>query len=176
MTLPNPHKLVTAIYLNARGFAFVVFVGPLVLLDWSTVETRGSDRRENILVRINSLLTRYKPDVVVLQDMSRNGTHRPHRIRHLNEAIAEAAERYPFPVAFVSRSNVRQYFAYLGSVTKDTIAVAIAKRIPVFERLRLLPRPRKPWQSENARMGIFDAAALALTFFHTHGDNGYVKQ
>jgi len=58
---------------------------------------------------------------------------------------------------------VRRQFSYLGSVTKHSIALAIAKRIPAFERF--LPRPRKPWQSEDARMGIFDAAALALTFF-----------
>jgi hypothetical protein len=35
--------------------------------------------------------------------------------------------------------------------------------IPAFERY--VPPPRKPWKSEDARMGIFDAAALALTFF-----------
>jgi len=47
-------------------------------------------------------------------------------------------------------------------VTKDTIAAAIAKHIPAFERF--LPPPRKLWKSEDARMGIFDAAALASRF------------
>jgi|SRR5690348_15036174 hypothetical protein len=39
----------------------------------------------------------------------------------------------------------------------------IASHIPVFQPL--LPPPRKIWNSEDARMSIFDAAALALTFF-----------
>jgi hypothetical protein len=119
------------------------------------------------LSRIDGLLSRHKPDVVVLQDTSQNGTHRPHRIRRLNQTIVETAEGYGFPVLTFSRAEIRERFAYLGPVTKDTIAAAIAKQIPAFERF--LPPPRKVWKSEDARMGIFDAAALALTFFHAHG-------
>ena len=162
MTWSNRYKFVIAIYLNSRGFAFVLFEGPLAPRDWSIVEARG-DKREKIVTRVSSLFARYRPDAVVLQDMSQAGTHRPHRIRHLNEAITKVAERYELPTVFVSRSEVRQRFAYLGAVTKDTIASAVAKHIPAFERF--LPPPRKPWKSEDARMGIFDAAALALTFF-----------
>jgi hypothetical protein len=167
MTWSGRYKLVTAIYLNSRGFAFVLFQGPLAPQDWSTVEARGEDKRETILTRTDALFARHRPDVVVLQDISHAGTHRPHRIRRLNEAIAEIAEQYGFPVVFISRDEVRQHFAHLGRVTKDTIAAAIAKRIPAFERF--LPPPRKPWKSEDARMGIFDAAALALTFLQTDG-------
>jgi hypothetical protein len=163
-------KLVTAIYLNARGVTFVAF-GPFARLDWSIVEAGGGERKQKILTRINLLFAQSTPDVVVLQDMShKGGTHRPHRIRHLNEAIAEAAEQYGFPIVFISRAEVRQHFAYLGRVTKDTIAAAIAKHIPAFDRF--LPPPRKPWKSEDARMGLFDAAALALTFFHANVPRG----
>jgi len=168
MTWSSRYTLVTAIYLNSRGFAFVLFEGPLAPRDWSVVEARGKDKRERILSRIDGLLARYKPDFVVLQDTSQGGTHRPHRIRRLNETIAEAAQGYGFPVLTFSRADVRERFAYLGSVTKDTIAEAIAKHIPAFERF--LPPPRKVWKSEDARMGIFDAAALALTFFRASGE------
>jgi hypothetical protein len=48
--------------------------------------------------------------------------------------------------------------------------MTIAKRMPAFEPFQ--PAPRKPWQSEDARMGIFDAAALALTFYHTPPTGG----
>ena len=162
MTWSSKYPLVFAIYLNSRGFAFVLFEGPLAPLAWRIVEARG-DKREPIVNRVSSLFARYKPHVVVLQDMSPEGTHRPHRIRHLNEAITKIAERYGLPTAYVSRSEVRERFAYLGSVTKDAIAAAIVKHIPAFAGF--LPQPRKPWKSEDARMGIFDAAALALTFF-----------
>jgi hypothetical protein len=173
MTWSSRYTLVMAIYLNSRGFAFVLFEGELAPRNWGTIEARGEDKRERVLSRIDGLLSRYKPDVVVLQDTSQGGTDRPHRIRRLNETIAETAEGYGFPVLSFSRAEVREHFAYLGSVTKDTIAAAIAKHIPAFERF--LPPPRKVWKSEDARMGIFDAAALALTFFHAHGQRGGIR-
>ncbi len=163
MTQTSRYNLVAAIHLNSRGFGFVLFEGPLAPLDWGVAEARGKEKRETILARIDALFARYQPNVIVLQDMSERGTHRPHRIRHLNEEIVEIAERYGFPVLFFSRAEVRQCFTYMEAVTKDTIAAAIAKHIPAFERF--LPPPRKLWNSEDARMGIFDAAALALTFF-----------
>jgi len=167
MTQTSRYNLVAAIHLNSRGFGFVLFEGPLAPLDWGIAEARGKEKRETLLARVDTLFARYQPNVVVLQDMSERGTHRPHRIRHLNEAIVEIGERYGFPVLFFSRAEVRQCFAYMGAVTKDTIAAAIAKHIPAFERF--LPPPRKLWNSEDARMGIFDAAALALTFFQLKG-------
>jgi hypothetical protein len=170
MTWSGRYDLAAAIYLNSRGFAFVLFEGPLAPRDWGVVEVRGKDKRERLLSRIDGLLSRYKPDLLVLQDTSPNGTHRPHRIRRLNETIAERAEEYGFPVLSFSRAEVREHFAYLGSVTKETIAAAIAKHIPAFERF--VPPPRKLWKSEDARMGIFDAAALALTFFQNQKPNG----
>jgi hypothetical protein len=43
----------------------------------------------------------------------------------------------------------------------------IAKHIPFEQHV---PPPRKPWKSEDARMGLFDAAALALVFFQKAGE------
>jgi hypothetical protein len=51
----------------------------------------------------------------------------------------------------------------LSAVTRYARAQFIASHIPVFRPL--LPPPRKIWNSEDARMSIFDAAALVLTFF-----------
>jgi hypothetical protein len=169
----NPYRSVISIYLNSRGFAFVRFKRLVTardwnIVDWSIVEARG-DKREQIVTRVESWFASFaqnQPHTVVLQDTSHTGTHRPHRIRHLNQAIAKLAQRYRLPTAFVSRSEVRRHFSYLGNITKDSIAAAIAEHIQDFKRLRVLPPPRKPWQSEDARMGIFDAAALALTFFY----------
>jgi hypothetical protein len=133
------------------------------------VEIRGKEKREKLLARVDTIFARHQPDVVILQDMSKRGTHRPHRIRRLNETITKQAEGYGLHVRFFSRNEVRRCFAYLQTASKDTIAAAIAKHIPVLGRF--LPPPRKLWRSEDARMGIFDAAALALTFFYTVDQN-----
>ena len=50
------------------------------------------------------------------------------------------------------------------------IAETIAKHIPAFDRY--LPPPRKPWMSEDPRMAVFDAVALALTFLRSVADGG----
>ena len=52
-----------------------------------------------------------------------------------------------------------------GVLNKQSLAETIARHIPAFARY--LPPPRKPWMSEDSRMSLFDAAALALTFFQS---------
>ena len=132
-------RLITAIYLNSRGFGFALFEGPIAPLDWGTVEIRGKEKREKLLARVDAVFARHRPDVVVLQDTSERGTHRPHRIRRLNETIAVRAESYGVPVRFFTRNDVRRRFAYLQMVSKDAIAAAIAKHIPALGRF--LPPP-----------------------------------
>ena len=70
-------------------------------------------------------------------------------------------------VTAYSRSDVLSAFAEFGVTNKHDIAKIVAKHVPALERY--LPPPRKPWMSEDARMGLFDAAGLALTFFRTSG-------
>lgn len=157
------HALVMSIHLNSRGFAFALFEGPLAPCDWGVIEVRGKHRRQRLLGRIDALLTKYRPDLLVLQDTPRSGTARPHHIRRLNLEVIKAAERHGIPRMSITREKVRRHFSYLGEPTKDAIAMTIARHIPAFERF--LPPPRKAWKSEHARMGMFDAAALALTAF-----------
>src|SRR5260370_19029757 len=129
MTWSSKYPLVFSIHLNSRGFAFVLFEGPLAPLAWRIFEARGG-KQETIVTRLSSLFERYKPHVVVLQNMSPEETHRPQRIRHFNEAIAKLAEQYGLPTEFVSRSEVRERFAYLRSVSKDASAAATANHVP----------------------------------------------
>ena len=48
------------------------------------------------------------------------------------------------------------------------IAETIAKRIPMFASY--VPPIRKIWNGEDRRMGLFDAAALALAFYKNIAD------
>lgn len=156
-------KLVAAVYLNYRGFAFVIFKDGLKLFNWGVVEVRGSEKREKSLARIERLLP---PDlrVLVLQMMSPVEVHRPERIRRLNDSIAELGKRSGFEVAFLARKEIRAQFSYLTRATRRAIAAAIVKQVPAFARY--LPKTNKAWKSEAARMAIFDATALALTYLH----------
>lgn len=159
------YELVLAVYLNTRGFAFVVFEGPLSPVDWGVKEIRGRRKNTRCLSALRRIFNQYEPAVLVLQDTSPEGTRRARRIEALNAAIFELAKRHTMPVFAYSRDRVRVAFSDLVRPSKQTIAEVIAKHIPAFERY--LPPPRKPWMSEDSRMGLFDAAALVLTFFQS---------
>lgn len=166
----RPHSLVLAIYLSTRGLAFVIFESPLSPVDWGVKEVRGSRKNDACLTTVGSLLERYAPGIVILQDTSPEGTRRCWRIRHLNDAIAELVNSIGIETISFSRREVMGAFAGRAGTNKQSLAQTIAKHIPAFERY--LPPPRKPWMSEDSRMSLFDAAALALTFFHSPGGGG----
>jgi hypothetical protein len=160
------YSSVMSIYPNSRGFAFVIFESALAPLDWGLVEIRTQDKNQECLRRIGSLLERYEPAALILQDMTGDRAYRAGRIRNLNEAIAALAETQGIVIFTYSRARARECFQYLGNPTKQHIAEIIAKYIPEFDRY--LPPPRKRWRSEDFRMGIFDAAALAWTFYQSN--------
>jgi hypothetical protein len=168
MNRPRKHVIVMGIHLNSRGYGFALFEGPLAPIDWGVVEVRRTNKRVQLLDRVRAQFERFVPDIVVLQNTTDPRTRRTHRIRHLNEMVMELAEELCIGLVTYSRDDMRRCFDYVGPVNKDRIAAAIAKHIPELDRF--VPPVRKPWMSEDARMGIFDAAALVLTFFHKAGD------
>jgi hypothetical protein len=165
MIFRRRYNLVLGIHLQTRGFAFVLFEGWLAPIDWGVYDARGSDKNARCLTRIASLLALHTPDVLVLQDMSKGGTRRAHRIRELNRRVGELADQRGMRVRAYSRAQVVEYFAERDATTKHRIAEMIAQRIPALNLY--VPPARKPWMSGDARMGIFDAAALAWMFFHS---------
>ena len=161
------YELVLAVYPNTRGFAFVVFEGALAPFDWGVKEMRGPRKHKRCLKTIVEIVNQYQPDFLVVQDTSLQGTRRASWVTNLNAAVVELAEGRGTPVYAYSRADVQSAFAYLGLPNKQALAEVIAKHIPAFERY--VPPPRKPWMSEDARMGLFDAAALGLVFFQREG-------
>src|ERR1700730_4823174 len=159
------YNLALAVYLTAHGFAFTLLEGPLAPVDWGIVRRDGSEKNQRCLTAVSALLRRYRPDVLILQDTSWTGTPRPQRITNLNAAIFKTAEDFAISVCAFSRDQVRAVFGSVQPLTRHALAEAIVKHIPAFEGF--LPEPRKWWNSEDPRMGMFDAAALALTFFHS---------
>jgi hypothetical protein len=154
------HNLILSIYANSRGFGFVLLEGQLALVDWGVREAHGITKNQICLGRIARLIDRYEPDLILVRDMTDPGSQRADRIRTLNREIEALAQSRGVATARYSSSLVRSYFRNFEAFTKRQIALVIARRIPALERL--MPRVRRPWMSEDGRMGIFDAAALAF--------------
>ena len=111
--------------------------------------------------RSRDALCQYRPDVVVLEDHSAKSSRRSTRIRKLGQRIVALASSSGVRVKLFSREKVRRVFFDDGEGTKHALAEILAKRFPEELGFRLPPK-RQPWMSEDYRMDIFDAIALAL--------------
>jgi hypothetical protein len=155
-------ELVLAVYPNARGFAFVLFEGPSALVDWGMIELRRGERYERCFKLVKLLVEKHRPDALVLRDM-------PHgRNVELARRFTGLAKRRGMPVLLISRTGIRQAFSSLGRATRSAIVGEIVRRLPPFASFQ--PGRRKIWNGEDRRMGLFDAAALVITFFTRRSD------
>ena len=140
----------------SRGLGFALVEGPSALIDWGFRDVR-KDRDSRCLAHLISMFTKFKPDVLVLEDF---GTGRPARVKALVGTFAAAAEEYGIISYFISRNAVRSSFP--SCRTKYDRARELATRFP---ELKLwCPPPRKIWLTEDPRINIFDALSLAVTY------------
>lgn len=158
------YDLFLAVCATTRGLAFVLFEGGANPVDWGRAQFHGPSKNHRCIERFIGLIERYRPDVVILQDPADLIQRRSHRAGQLARAFAAHAEGHGIPFVTRSRKHVLEAFAHLNPRTKQRIAQAIIEIIPAFGQH--MPRPRAPWMSEDYRMGLFDAAALAMSLFH----------
>jgi hypothetical protein len=147
---------VVAIDPTTRGFAYAVLEGPENLIDWGLVHVLVRTDA-NVLSRVEQIIDRCIPGLLVVEDG--RGTRRRERGKRLIGGIERIARQRELPIVRVSRSRVRGLLA--PAETKQEIAEALAARFP--ELAPRLPRPRKPWMTEDERMSIFDALSFAIT-------------
>lgn len=139
-----------------KGFAWVVLEGREILVDWGLAEVMPADS-SRIRARVKRLISRTGPELLVLEEPE--GSRRGRRARRIIRELAELADRKDVAWCMVTRAQVNEAFG--DPANKDEIARAVVELFPELSH-RLPPR-RKPWMNETERMGIFDAAAFALT-------------
>jgi hypothetical protein len=153
---------VLAVDPTRNGFGFAILEGPVVLIDRGVKGVNGDNNRK-CLELLAALIARYDPDVLVVERTDDAGCLRRLRARRLIGDLLALASDCELRARRISRRNVQRWFSPTGTATKRQIAVALTRRFPELEPS--LPPERKPWMSEDPRMGIFDAVAFALAFF-----------
>lgn len=140
-----------------RGIAYGILEGPERLIDWG-VARLWSPKQDEFLARVEALVHRWKPDLIVVEAI-RYPKRRGGAVPRL-DAVEEYARSRRIAFTRVSREQVKQAFAASGG-TKYDIAVALAREFPELE-IRL---PRKPslLVHEDEKMQIFDAISFAVT-------------
>lgn len=159
----SPGRRVLAIDPAAKGFGFAVMEPGTGLVAWGTRDARD-DKYGTALRRAAELLDTYRPAIVVLEDCRAEGSRRRPHVRRLLRSIERLAAQRGVKVRLVPPSTRLAAFAEAGATTKYQVATALAERFPVLRHR--LPPVRKPWMTEDHRMGIFDAVALLVAFFY----------
>lgn len=156
-------ELVLAVYPTARGVAYALFSAPMTPLDWEHRRIRLADKNVRSLETVKRLCASLHPDILVMEDILDPSCRRSPRVRRLCALIASFADAEGLKLVLYSRTIVRSTFRDAGAITRHEIAQIIGSMIPAFAAR--LPRVKKPWQSEDHRLAIFEAAALALTHY-----------
>jgi hypothetical protein len=153
---------ILAIAPGTRGFGFALFEGQNTLAHWGVKSAKG-DKNAVCIMRLEELITHYEPGVMVLQDMSAKGSKHSARIRTLSKKMISLAALRKIKVALFTRDQVMRVLFADEEGTKHALAEIIADRFPEEFSFPLPPK-RRSYLSEDPRMGIFDAVALALMF------------
>lgn len=156
-TIKKQFERILSIYPTSKGFGFVVMERGRKLIDWGTkrVRIKKSHKNRECLKRAAKLMEDYRPDVVILPQP--DAPRRCQRIRNLIRQVAKKAAAKGIEVVIVTRGEVQELFAPCGATTRQEIAALIAEWYPSLKPM--LPRPRRPWESEDQRMGVFGALA-----------------
>ncbi len=156
------NQLVLAIHPTTKGFGWVLFEGPELLVDWG-IATVHKDKNRDSIKKAKTLLDKYKPRVLVLEEYESISSRRSQRIQKLCRSLVSLAKKKGIKVKVLTRADVSNHFYGEQDKTRHEIALAV---LDCVEGLgHKLPPVRKPWMSEDPRMGLFNAAALAITHF-----------
>ena len=153
---------ILAIALSYGGFGFVVMEGQKTIIEFGRRVADG-DKNAQSLAKTKKLLDFYRPSVLVLQDVEAKGSRRYPRIKTLNQQIKRVAEKHKIEVKLISGKQLRSLLLGNPRGTKQEMAEMLVAQFP-DELASRLPPKRKTWESEDSRMDIFDAMALAVVF------------
>lgn len=150
-----------AIAPSSKGFGFAVLEDPVRLVDWG-VKSVPKDKNAQSIAKVQELITLYAPQLLAVPDDVDTKSRRSERVRKLIRDIMQLAEKSGVEVHKSSQEEVREHFFNTRPATRHDVAAFLAKAFPKELEAHLPPK-RQFWMSEDYRMNIFSAVALAIT-------------
>jgi hypothetical protein len=144
---------ILALNVHPHSFGFVVLEGRTRPLDWGA--KRVSALRIPLGPKVAKLMIEYAPQVIVFRQSNTKESSRS------VDEIIKHVRIHKVRIKMLSTEAVKRAFPGRND-NKDRIASAIAEQFP--ELFSILPPKRRPWQSEDYRMTIFDAAAAGIAY------------
>ena len=165
-----PSELVVGLYPTGRGFGWTLFEGPNILLDWGLTFIR-KDRKAATLRLCKIILERHRPEVLVLERFDPRTGRRSSRVADIGYAVGDLAHEMGVEVRCLTRKEVRKGLGLPSTATRDETAARVAEHIAAIRHR--LPDKRRPWDSEDRRMALFNAAALVLASYSGKGEGAW---
>lgn len=161
MTQQMPQNIRTlAISLAYRGFGYALLEGSGVLVDWGVAQIK-KDKNRGTVRRVSQLIELYRPELLVLEDVSDSAFRRIPRIKSLTKSLKILAANHDLKVLQYSKSTVLNKLTPGSDRTNHGLAEALATRFPE-ELAKQLPPRRKSYMNADRRTDMFEAVALAL--------------
>jgi len=157
------NKIVLALYPNFRGFGYAFLEKPTEPRDCGIVTIRPINNKK-CLLRIKQFIEYYHPTLIVLQDFKGKHSWKSNRVKKLIDSILGFCQTNNIKVKRYSREQIRFVFSEFQAKSKYEIAKKIVEWLPQFKNK--MPEVHKPWMCEDYNMGVFDAVALAITYFY----------
>ena len=159
---PSQPDRILAIDRFVSGLGFVVLEGPESLISWG-LKSIAREKPVAPLRIVDSLIELYDPNMIIVEDCRMKGCRLGEQAKDLIEEVAVLASARRIKCQRCARQSADKVFSRHQAHGKQQIAVELAEWFP--ELARHLPRPRKPSVSEDPRMSIFDALALAVVHY-----------
>ena len=156
------YEVILGLHPTTKGMGWVLATSPVAMVDWGIIHARG-DKHAVCLKRITELVSTFSPAVLVMRHAAGSNRKRTKRIQKLITSVLALARGRGIEVKLFADKDVRRKFERFGISTREEIAKLLATNIEALSSR--LPPKRKPWKSEDARLGLFDAAALVVSFF-----------
>lgn len=134
---------------TSHGFAYAVLEGPTRLVDWGVYRLHSG--HDAVISAFDRALVKNRPLFVALDRILSA------RKRLRGRLFVEAVERAALARRIMILDTDSRKATGEEKPTRWRIAAEMARRFP--EVAHKLPKPRKPWQSEDDRMGLFLALA-----------------
>lgn len=158
-------NVVMALFLHSRGFSIAILEDALTVVNaYNVVLHSYPICNRTILKKVKEKMKFYLPEVVILEDAEGFGSRKGKRVVKMISKIEKYAKSQKLKVRKYSRNDIRFVFNAFNAHSKYEIAKIITeniKHLPVS-----LPEKRKSHMPEHYSMNIFDAIALAITYYY----------
>jgi hypothetical protein len=139
---------------------YAAFQGPERLLDFGVTNFRTA---ESGVLRFLALLELLRPTLIVIRKITPESRRNCTATKNLVQSVKRECRLRSIQIVFISEARLHRQFRRRGTPNKQSDAALLASQFPELDWR--VPPPRKTWQHEHRNMPVFDAVAVALSYF-----------